>query len=163
MSDYRASERAFQTLTQVAGRCGRGEEPGQVILQTYSPDHPVIRAVQQQDYEAFIQTELEHRATLNYPPYRQLILLRFSSSNPVAVQKAAERVADALTPLQTAGAERLGPAPATILRVARRYRWQILLKLPLESSTNLPDLAELRALCPSTVSLTIDVEPLNLG
>lgn len=162
LSDYRASERTFQTLTQVAGRCGRGEEPGRVILQTYSPEHPVIQAVQQQDYETFIHTELAHRATLNYPPCGQLILLRFSSSNPVAVQKAAERVAAALAPFETAGAERLGPAPATILRVARRYRWQVLLKLPVGVSVSLPDLSDLRALCPNTVSLTIDVDPMNL-
>ncbi len=68
LSDYRAGERTFQTLTQVAGRCGRGEEPGHVILQTYSPEHPVIRTVQQQDYETFVQAELGHRASLNYPP-----------------------------------------------------------------------------------------------
>jgi primosomal protein N' (replication factor Y) len=162
LSDYRASERTFQALTQVAGRCGRGDEPGRVILQTYSPEHPVIQAVQQQNYEAFIQAELTHRANLNYPPCGRLILLRFSSSNPVAVQKAAERVADALTALQAAGAERLGPAPATILRVARRYRWQILLKLPLDAAVTLPDLSDLRALCPSAVSLTVDIDPMNL-
>jgi len=162
LSDYRASERTFQTLTQVAGRCGRGEEPGRVILQTYSPEHPVIRTVQQQDYETFVQAELGHRASLNYPPSGRLILLRFSSLNPVAVQKAAARVADALQPLQQAGVECLGPAPATILRVARRYRWQILLKWPARAEVHLPDLSDLRSLCPSTVSLTVDVDPINL-
>ncbi len=89
-------------------------------------------------------------------------MLRFSSSNPVAVQKAAERVADALQPLQQAGVERLGPAPATILRVARRYRWQILLKWPAGTEVHLPDLSDLRSLCPNTVSLTVDVDPINL-
>jgi primosomal protein N' (replication factor Y) len=162
LSDFRASERTFQTLTQVAGRCGRGDEPGRVILQTYSPEHPVIQSVQQQDYEAFIQAELAQRANLNYPPCGRLILIRFSSSNPVAVQKAAERVAAALTPLQANGVERLGPAPATILRVARRYRWQILLKLPPGALVRLPDLADLRALCPSAVSMTVDIDPMNL-
>ncbi|NJP09076.1 MAG: primosomal protein N' [Leptolyngbyaceae cyanobacterium RU_5_1] len=166
LSDYRASERTFQTLTQVAGRCGRGDRPGRVILQTYSPDHPVIKAVQQQDYETFVQTELQQRQSLNYPPYGRLILLRFSSANPVAVQKAVERVADTLAPLRSQGAEQLGPAPAAILRIASRYRWQILLKLPADAiapSLQLPSPSELRALCPSDVSLTIDVDPLTIA
>lgn len=163
LSDYRTSERAFQTLTQVAGRCGRGEEPGRVILQTYSPEHPVIQAVKHHQYVEFVEGELAQRAALNYPPHGRLILLRFSSSNPVAVQQAAERVAQALEPLQAAGVQRLGPAPAVILRVARRYRWQLLLKCEVACTVPLPELSELRALCPSTVSVTIDVDPLNLS
>ena len=162
LSDYRASERTFQTLTQVAGRCGRGDLPGRVILQTYSPDHAVLQAVQQHDYQAFVDAELQHRANLNYPPYGRLVLFKLSSLNPVAVQTAANRVAQALEPLQSAGVERLGPVPATILRVARRYRWQILLKLPLEATIALPDLSELRGLCPNSVSLTVDVDPLTI-
>lgn len=163
LSDYRASERTFQTLTQVAGRCGRGTEPGRVIVQTYSPEHPVIQAVQGQQYATFIESELEQRAALNYPPIGQLILLRLSSTNPVAVQTAAERVAQALMPLRSAQVEILGPAPATILRVARRYRWQILLKRLPNSTAQLPDMHALRSLCLSTVSLTVDVDPLRVG
>lgn len=161
-ADYRASERAFQTLTQVAGRCGRGTTPGRVILQTYSPDHPVVQAVQQQDYRAFVETELAHRKSLHYPPYGCLVLLRLSSTNPVAVQKAADRLAEALAPLQPLGIELLGPAPAAILRVAQRYRWQILLKFPLGSSASLPEVAELRSRCPANVTLTLDVDPLTI-
>lgn len=162
MADYRASERAFQTLTQVAGRCGRGDEPGQVILQTYSPEHPVIQAVQHHAYERFVDAELQHRSQLHYPPYSRLVLLRLSSTSPIAVQQAAERVALALADLEEQDVERLGPAPATILRVARRYHWQILLKLPLTVPVALPDLTMLRSLCASSVSLTIDVDPLHM-
>jgi primosomal protein N' (replication factor Y) (superfamily II helicase) len=161
-ADFRASERTFQTLTQVAGRCGRGEEPGRVILQTYTPDHAVIQAVQRQDYGAFAAAELQQRSTLHYPPCDRLILLRFSSTNSVTVQTAAEQVAEALVPLEAEGVEILGPVAATILRVDRRFRWQLLLKLPTASSAQLPDLATLRALCPPTVSLTVDVDPLHL-
>jgi primosomal protein N' (replication factor Y) len=162
LSDYRASERAFQTLTQVSGRCGRGSDPGRVILQTYSPEHPVIEAVQRQDYRAFAETELAHRMASQYPPYCRLVLLRLSSLNPVTVQKAADRVASLLHPLRAIGADILGPVPATILRVARRYRWHILLKLPQLQDFPLPPLDELQSVCPTGVSLTLDVDPLHI-
>ncbi|KAM3098537.1 primosomal protein N' [Phormidesmis sp. 146-35] len=160
LQDFRASERAFQTLLQVAGRAGRGDEPGRVILQTYAPEHPVIGAVQRHEYEPFVTSELEQRSTLNYPPYGKLALLRFSAMNPAVVQKAAERVAQTLSRSQDY--ELLGPAPATILRVAGRYRWRILLKFSQTVAPIMPDLDELRSLCGSNVSLTIDIDPLNL-
>jgi primosomal protein N' (replication factor Y) len=161
LADYRAAERAFQTLTQVAGRAGRGDDPGRVIIQTYSPQHPVILAVQRHDYESFTQAELEQRAALNYPPYGHLILLRLSGVDATDVENAAEQLADWLG---EAGSEYevLGPAPASIMRVARRYRWQILLKFPPESGVELPNLTQLRDLCPKDISLTIDVDPLNM-
>ena len=163
LSDYRASERTFQVLTQVAGRCGRGDRPGRVILQTYSPDHPVIAAVQHHQYESFVQTELEQRELLNYPPYGRLILLKFSGLSPGIVQTTAAQIAAALQPLQEQGVERLGPTAATVERVARRYRWQILLKVPATMAISASFLADLRDLCPSSVSFTIDVDPLNIG
>ncbi|GAP96240.1 primosomal protein N' [Leptolyngbya sp. NIES-2104] len=157
LADFRASERAFQTLVQVAGRAGRGTEPGRVILQTYAPENPVIQAVKQQQYEPFVEKELEQRSILTYPPYGRLVLLRFSGLNPQTVQTTAETIADLLQ--SDENYQVLGPAPATILRIAQRYRWQILLKLNEDRS---PDLTELRSHCPSTVSLTIDVDPMNL-
>ncbi len=160
LSDYRASERAFQTLTQVAGRAGRGEDPGRVIIQTYTPEHPVIEAVQQHDYQSFIQAELEQRQALNYPPYGRLILLRLSSLDPIQVQNVAQIIATALAAYD--GLELLGPAPASVLRVSNRYRWQILLKFAPDALPQLPDWEEVRALCPQSVSLTIDVDPLNI-
>jgi len=161
LADYRAAERAFQTLTQVAGRAGRGDDPGRVIIQTYSPQHPVIQAVQRHDYESFTQAELEQREALNYPPYGHLILLRLSGLDAAEVEKVAKELADRLG---AAGSEYeiLGPAPASIMRVARRYRWQILLKFPPEVPVELPNLSQLRAICPKDVSLTIDVDPLNM-
>lgn len=162
LADYRASERAFQTLTQVAGRAGRGDDPGRVIIQTYSPQHPVIQAVQSYDYQSFISKELEQRELLNYPPYGQLILLKLTSLDAVEVENTAEKIADKLAD-STLNYEILGPAPASIMRVARRYRWHILLKYPLDVPVEFPCLAELRSLCPPGVSLSIDVDPLNLG
>ena len=161
LADYRAAERAFQTLTQVAGRAGRGNDPGRVIIQTYSPQHPVIQAVQRHDYESFTQEELEQREALNYPPYGHLILLRLSGLDAAEVEKVAEELADRLG---ASGSEYeiLGPAPASIMRVARRYRWQILLKFPPDVPVELPDLEQLRTICAKDVSLTIDVDPLNM-
>jgi primosomal protein N' (replication factor Y) len=156
LADFRASERAFQTLVQVAGRAGRGAEPGRVILQTYAPDHPVIQAVKAQAYEPFVLSELQQRETLHYPPYGRLVLLRFSGLNPMTVQTAAEQIAAELRSTY----EVLGPAPATILRIAQRYRWQVLLKLA--NTEAFPQLESLRSRCPSTVSFTIDVDPMNL-
>ncbi len=160
LSDYRASERAFQTLTQVAGRAGRGEDPGRVIIQTYTPEHPVIEAVKHHDYQSFTQAELEQRQALNYPPYGRLILLRLSSLSSISVENVAQTIATALS--AHAGLEILGPAPANILRVANRYRWQILLKFPPHTLPQLPNWEEVRALCPQSVSLTIDVDPINM-
>ncbi|WP_414623620.1 primosomal protein N' [Calothrix sp. CCY 0018] len=160
LSDYRASERAFQTLTQVAGRAGRGEDPGRVIIQTYTTEHPVIEAVQQHDYQTFIQDELEQREALNYPPYGRLILLRLSSPDDVLVENTATEIAEKLE--QRSDIDILGPAPANILRVANRYRWQILLKFAPEDLPQLPDWQEIRQMCPDLVSLTIDIDPLNI-
>ena len=160
LSDYRASERAFQTLTQVAGRAGRGDDPGRVIVQTYSTEHQVIAAVRSHDYQSFSQAELEQRQALNYPPYGRLILLRLSSLDPIQVQNTAQIVATALSTEEEL--EILGPAPASILRVANRYRWQILIKFDPDTLPQLPDWEEVRSLCPSSVSLTIDVDPINI-
>lgn len=174
LADYRAGERAYQTLIQVAGRAGRGEYPGRVIVQTYSPQHPVIEAVVRQDYPIFIASELQHRAVLHYPPYGRLVLLRLSGMDTATVSRTAERLAtvlrehlDRLNLSDSSDYEILGPTAAAIPRVARRYRWQILLKawsnqvleLP---NLELPSLSELRTYCPTTVSLSIDIDPLHL-
>ena len=160
LSDYRANERTFQTLTQVAGRAGRGDDPGRVIVQTYTPEHPIIEAVQQHDYQSFCDAELAQRQALNYPPYGRLILLRLSSLDPIQVQNTAQIIATFLNDKE--GFEILGPAPASILRVANRYRWQILLKFAPDALPNLPDWPEVRSLIHSSVSLTIDVDPINI-
>ncbi len=165
-ADYQAGERTFQTLTQVAGRAGRGDKPGRVILQTYTPEHPVIQAVQAYAYEPFATTELQQRQELHYPPYGQLILIRLSSPNPDQVKTAAESITVAcqtLFGLSADDLEILGPAPAPIFKVAQRYRWQILLKRNLRQfdppSPLQLDLAGLRQHCPAGVRLGLDVDP----
>ena len=161
-SDYRAAERAFQTLAQVAGRAGRGDEPGKVIIQTYSPEHPVIRAVKNHHYASFSRAELEQREALNYPPYGKLILIRLSSVNEDEVRETAELLADTCLNIMGDQWELLGPAPASVMRVARRYRWQILLKYPSREEYRSLDFNSLREICPKSVSMTIDVDPINI-
>ncbi|MEM6253709.1 MAG: primosomal protein N' [Cyanobacteria bacterium P01_D01_bin.156] len=176
MPDYWSGERAFQTLTQVAGRAGRGEQPGQVILQTYTPEHPVVLAAKDHSYQRFIEHEIEHRQLLGYPPYGRLVLLRLSSPVAEEAEKAANYCADQLQQildqicprgsdpidgLDLAGPSILGPTPAPILRVAQRYRWHVLLKL--RSGMTIPNLGNLRSHLPKSVRLTIDVDPLNLS
>ncbi len=169
LPDFRASERAVQTLLQVAGRAGRGEMPGQVIMQTYSPETPVIGAVQRYEFQACVDAELRQRAELNYPPYGQLISLRLSSPDAEHVEKKAYQVAEVLKEAiatDQAKVEILGPAPANILRVAGRFRWQLMLKMPPNlwgnaHSWKLP-IQEMRNCCDPHLRLTIDVDPLNL-
>jgi primosomal protein N' (replication factor Y) (superfamily II helicase) len=169
LPDFRASERAVQTLLQVAGRAGRGEVPGQVILQTYSLEHPVIGAVQSYAFESCVEAELRERKGLRYPPFGQLILLRLSSLDPHEVERIAQQVAEYLQKviaMESLSAELLGPAPANILKVAGRFRWQILLKLPANPQGaphqwRLP-LKDLKKICDRHVRLIVDVDPLNL-
>ncbi|MEM8777691.1 MAG: primosomal protein N' [Cyanobacteria bacterium P01_G01_bin.49] len=162
LSDYRATEKAFQTLTQVAGRGGRGDEPGQVIIQTYTPEHSVIQAVQNHDYQRFIEEELPRREELKFPPYGRLILIRLSGLDAVEVQQTAERLGDFLIENFAKDCEILGPAPASIMRVARRYRWHILLKFESDTDINIFALKRLDELRPQSVSLSLDIDPLRI-
>ncbi|MBW4468146.1 MAG: primosomal protein N' [Pegethrix bostrychoides GSE-TBD4-15B] len=164
LADYRAGERAFQTLTQVAGRAGRGEFAGRVILQTYSPEHEAVQAAVRQNYAAFAEAELQPRLGLHYPPYGELLLLRLSGVNEAAVQQTAKKLAKALR-RHLAGQgdyELLGPTAAAVARVAHRYRWQVLLKSWGAEPLALPELPELQGYCAAGVSLTVDVDPLHL-
>jgi primosomal protein N' (replication factor Y) (superfamily II helicase) len=165
-SDYRSAERAFQTLTQVAGRAGRGETVGKVILQTYTPEHPVIQAVKLHDYQSFVETELEQREALAYPPYGRLVSIRLSGIYEVEVAAAAHAIADACIARLGGSGEVLGPSPASIMRIADRYRWQILLKWTGSSEDGERhrsiDWERLRRLCSRSVSMLVDVDPIGM-
>ncbi len=132
--DYRAGERTFQLLTQVAGRAGRGEDPGQVVIQTFLPDHYAIALARTHDYASFYREELARRRPHGYPPFRSLLQVTLAAVDEDAVRSAAEqlaRVPDQLLGLQEAeSVEVLGPAPAPIARVRDRFRWQLLLLGP---------------------------------
>ncbi len=132
--DFRAGERTFQLLAQVAGRAGRGDRPGRVILQTYNPDHFSIEAARQQDFLSFYNQEIGFRKALKYPPFSRLIQLKISGKDPRETKKHASMLGDLCQSLKASENSRyqsvdiMGPIEASLTRIARRYRWQILLK-----------------------------------
>ncbi len=129
LPDFRSAERTFQLLTQVAGRAGRGDTPGEVLLQTMSPDHPAILAAAAQDFERFARTELLERDDLLYPPSGRLVGFLVSSTSAHHTQAAVSALADIVrAEAEHAGVVMLGPAPRPIEKLMGRYRWQILLK-----------------------------------
>ncbi|MGC1185444.1 MAG: primosomal protein N' [Candidatus Dormiibacterota bacterium] len=124
--DFRAAEKTFSLLTQVAGRAGRGDEPAQVILQTYSPEHPAVQLASGHDYEAFAALELEARRQLRFPPFTRLLVLTRSDPSDSAAREQAQREAVRLRQLLDGTAvEVLGPSPAFIPRLRSLYRWQL--------------------------------------
>ncbi len=132
LPDFRAGERTFQLLSQVAGRAGRGASGGKVIVQTYSPEHYAIQAAARHDYPDFYQTEINYRRELQNPPFTQLALLIYNHTNDIACRKEAERVKRLLATERDArgiaGLTIIGPAPAFIQRQRSRYRWQLILR-----------------------------------
>lgn len=135
--DFRAAERTFQLLTQVAGRAGRGEKSGRVIFQTYNPDHYSLQFAKDHDYLGFYQAEIERRRELNYPPFAEFVKIGFTGLNPEKVQEAAtaftrichERIGSNASPEGAANPiELMGPAPALIPKIETKFRWQLLLK-----------------------------------
>ena len=131
LPDFRSGERTFQLLTQVAGRAGRGERSGRVIIQTYTPDHYAIDAAARYDYEGFAAAELDARRRAGYPPFARLVRLTLAHPNPRFAREDAMRVQRALAHRRAeigSDVEVLGPSPAYVPRVRGRWRWQLLLR-----------------------------------
>jgi primosomal protein N' (replication factor Y) len=129
LPDFRAAERTYQLLVQVAGRAGRGEQAGEVLVQTCSPDHPAIVAAVRGDAAAFLAYELEHRREAGYPPFSRLLALLVSGRDEAEVERAAGRLAAAVREDESArDIEVLGPAPQTLARLRGQHRWHVLLK-----------------------------------
>ena len=165
LPDFRAAERTFQLLSQVAGRAGRGDDAGRVIVQTYTPDHYAIQCLLTHDYKDFFNVESEFRRALGYPPYGRLVNLRLDGANGESVEACGKQLAEGLRAIterrrEPGTIEVLGPAPAPIERLRNRYRWQILLRA--KQSGPLLELARrARELLPRgrSVRLHIDVDP----
>jgi primosomal protein N' (replication factor Y) len=176
LPDFRAAERTFQLLTQVAGRAGRGERMGRVLIQTYAPHHYSIRAARDQDYDRFIRRELRLRQELGWPPYSRMALVRIEGAEAAAVAAMAERAAKALrgfTEVQhlkkdgKGDATRvLGPAPAPIERLRGRYRWQVVVRSA-EAAAMRAALASMQAQLGGRdarggVFVGVDLDPVNM-
>jgi len=164
--DFRAGERSFQLLTQVSGRSGRHQQ-GRVIIQTYRPDHPSVMFSQLHDTQNFMQTELDSRQELNYPPYARLACLKISGLHQNQVEQMANDLAASLRQYIEVKALKnlrlLGPAPAPLLKIRNRYRYQILLKA--ESNADLHELLQYAGHLEAQlkkVKLQVDVDPYNL-
>lgn len=126
--DFRSSERLFQLITQVAGRSGRGAEPGQVVLQTFHPDHYAIRCAMEHSYACFYEKEIRFRRLMQYPPYVALANVIFSGKDPRKTVEEAREFAKFVLAMKTETMKSLGPAVAAIARISGLHRYQILVK-----------------------------------
>lgn len=174
--DFRAAERTFQLLTQVAGRAGRGELPGIVFIQTLMPDHYSLTAAQNHDYATFAAHELRMRKELHYPPFTHMIALKFDAVSEGATIQAARDYAAAAqrqlrhNPQFAEAITMLGPAMSPMARINNRARWQLTLKSPNRpllrqfARAFLSDVGHFNATNPAhkNVRIVIDVDPLNM-
>ena len=161
--ELRAAEECLRLLLQLAGRAGRGERPGEVLVQTYSPEHRVIRHLVDGRYEAFLREELAERRSAALMPFSRACLLRLAGPSASSTATAASLIAEHIRPCsEDLGWVIIGPAPAPVARVAGNYRWQLLLHGPAGCPLPVPMERELRALLPRDVSLAIDPDPLEL-
>jgi primosomal protein N' (replication factor Y) len=152
LPDYLAAERTFQLLAQVAGRAGRGPLSGQVVIQTYAPDHPAIRAAARLDVDAFVDGELPRREAFGYPPYGWLARLLVADADRRRGEARAETAASAVA---GPGVDVLGPVPAWVPRRAGRWRWQVVVRAATED-------ARAAALERVPAGIGIDVDPGSL-
>lgn len=162
LPDFRASERTFQLLAQVAGRAGRGERGGRVIVQTFAPDHPCVQYAAKHDYHGFAERELESRRRFGYPPFTRLARLLVEGRRPERVEQRCAEAVDAVRQASVGTLVRvLGPAEAPIPRIKDRYRWHALVKAP-DAATLHQALSVLDRAGAGGVNLIIDVDPVSL-
>jgi primosomal protein N' (replication factor Y) len=163
LPDFRAAERTFQLVAQVAGRTGRGDKPGRVLVQTYSPDHPAIVHAAHHDYEGFVATELPERAQYGVPPYGRLVRIIARGPDETAVHAYLKTLATALSEAAPPTVRLLGPAPAPVLKIRNLYRYHLQMRCPAVK----PLQALLHAVpatvpVPAGIELAIDVDPVSL-
>ena len=168
LPDFRASERGFQLLTQVAGRAGRGEFTGRVFFQTYNPDYYALASAKSQNYNEFYMTEIAAREEFDYPPFSQMVRLIISSTNNFRAEKSAQEIAMRMCLMIdkygiSERLEVLGPTPCVIERINGYYRFQIIIKNKLdEKGHNFISSFLNKITMPKDIKLAIDVDPLNI-
>jgi primosomal protein N' (replication factor Y) len=169
--DFRAGERAFRLLVQAAGRAGRGSRPGTVLVQTLMPEHPIFRALTASggpNVEGYLLEEAQMRRDLQYPPYARMVMITFASEKEDAARQAAEHFRGALSGMEN-HVLILGPEPALVPRVKRRYRWRMSLRVSRQKDPNGEEmLAMLRERIfalpvPGNVLRMVDVDPLEVA
>ena len=170
IDDYRANERTFQILTQVAGRAGRENLEGKVIIQTYNPDNFSIQCAKKQDYDIFYQTEIELRKQLKYPPFCDIIVISFNSLNEQEIKKVSEFMYKLINQKMielnlNENCKIFKPMPAPIDKIQNKYRWRIILKCNMTEEINkllnesLKNIYEKNL---KTTKVNIDVNPNNM-
>lgn len=168
MPDFRASERGFQLLTQVAGRSGRGEFSGSVIFQTYNPEFYAFESAKAQNYKEFYDTEVKTREEFDYPPFAQIIRIILSSGNNFRAEKSAQEIALRLNTIidKQGVSERLivlGPTPCVIEKIKGLFRFQILIKNKMEDKGHAFISRFLNQITvPKDIKLAIDVDPIDI-
>ena len=166
LPDFRAAERTFHLVTQVAGRTGRGDKGGRVLVQTFSPDHPAIRAAVRHDYAAFAAQELPLREMLHYPPFAAMIRLVIRSESENLAKEIAQRLGQGISAAleaRQAQARLLGPAPAPTPRIRGKYRFQIQIQGP-DGDKLRAAVVEVQSQvqAPAEVEWIVDVDPVNM-
>jgi primosomal protein N' (replication factor Y) len=165
--DFRAAERTFNLLTQVAGRSGRGEQPGKVIIQTWNPEHYAIRYATHQDYVDFAQEELAYRKRLYYPPFYRLGRFVFACEDERKLKAALNAYHHSLEKLKLRYPDLslilLGPAPAPLSKINKLYRWHLIVKA-VDVQTLSKAISKIESLLrlPSGISISIDIDPISL-
>jgi primosomal protein N' (replication factor Y) len=166
LPDFRAAERTFQLLTQVAGRAGRADRPGRVVVQTFVPDHYALAPVASHDFEGFYREEIEHREALGYPPFAGLTRIVVHAEEVDQAREAAQTLARAARSQIPDGArvELLGPAPAPIAKLRGRFRFMLLIKGEDDALVRLISLAIIKASkrLPRAVQTALDARPVNM-
>jgi len=165
--DFRAAERLFQIVTQVAGRAGRHDLPGEVVLQTFRPTHYAVTSALAQDPEAFFQHERVYREEASYPPFHRVVLLKLSGTQSPRVEQASEKLAEDLVVLFGRHSEVrvLGPAKASMEKLRGKYRWQVMLRTSkFEGMRRVLEekLPYFEAQLPAGVTLHVDVDPIGV-
>ena len=168
LPDFRAGERTFQLLTQVSGRAGRGEIPGEVVVQTYLPDGEAVQCAQEHDFLRFAQIELASRSSVGYPPFGRMALFLFRGPDETLVARAAGFCAEAMRAAALPEVDVMGPVQAPLARIRGNYRWQVLLKAPSPRKLNtlaheaLTQFGDKRGGRRTGVALDVDVDPASL-
>ncbi len=165
--DFRASERAFQLLVQVAGRAGRGDVPGRVLVQTWDPEHPAVALAARHDVDAFLERELADRRELGYPPLARSALIRVDALDEAEARDACTRLATVARQCAASIAGDVlvqGPAPAPIARVRSRWRFRVMLRASARAPLRvvLTAVESARGSLPRGVRAAIDVDPVQL-